>query len=369
MLRHLGRRLGGLALCALALTGAPASAQSTEAVAPSAACAGRDLLAEVPAADLAEIRARADAAPYSRGILWQATKGDQRIVIAGTYHFGDRRHDATLTRLGPEIARAATVLVEAGPDEEKQLEEALRADPTLMSDPTGPTLPERLDAADWKRLSEAMEARGIPTAVASKLRPWYVATMLGLSPCMLQQAAAGLADKGLDYMVIGAAGDAGVPVRALEPWDTLFSVFAGMTPGDEVDMIRSALPQAEEADDYAFTLTEAYFAGDVWLLWEFGRYDAYRRSGLSRAEVDKMMDLTQRQLMDNRNRAWIAPLTEAAAEAARQHKQVVAAFGALHLPGEQGVLRLLENGGWAVTPLGPAARPQPKPDEPTEAPT
>ena len=60
------------------------------------------------------------------------------------------------------------------------------------------------------------------------------------------------------------------------------------------------------------------------------------------------MALAQERLMDRRNRAWIAPLTQAAEAAAPKGTEVVAAFGALHLPGEEGVLRLLERDGWTV---------------------
>lgn len=314
------------------------------------ACAGRDLMADVPPARMAEMQAAADAVPFSRGLFWQAKKGEARIILAGTYHFGDDRHDAAVTRLRPVIARAGALLVEAGPKEEARLAEALRADPALMADPAGAVLPGKLGRADWHRLAAAMQARGVPPETAAHLRPWYLATMLGLSPCMLRQAAEGGDTGGLDHRLIAAAESEGTPIRALEPWDTLFSVFAGMTPTEQLDMLRAALPQAEHADDYATTLTEAYFSGNVWLLWEFGRYDAYDTSGLSRAEVDKLTDLTRRQLMDNRNHAWIAPLTQAAQAAAAQGKPVVAAFGALHLPGEAGVLRLLERDGWQVEP-------------------
>ena len=53
-------------------------------------------------------------------------------------------------------------------------------------------------------------------------------------------------------------------------------------------------------------------------------------------------------LMHDRNRAWIDPMTGAANMAAASGKGVVAAFGALHLPGEKGVLRLLEQEGWTI---------------------
>ena len=117
-----------------------------------------------------------------------------------------------------------------------------------------------------------------------------------------------------------------------------------MSPG------RAALPAAAHADDYAVTLTDAYFAGDTWLIWEFGRHDAYKTSGLGRAAVDAQVALMQTNVMDDRNRVWVAPLTEAAETAAAKGKGVVAAFGALHLPGENGVLRLLEREGWTVSP-------------------
>ena len=58
------------------------------------------------------------------------------------------------------------------------------------------------------------------------------------------------------------------------------------------------------------------------------------------------------RLMDNRNRAWIAPLLAGAEAAARDGRGIVAGFGALHLPGRNGVLALLAQQGFTVTPLG-----------------
>lgn len=117
-------------------------------------------------------------------------------------------------------------------------------------------------------------------------------------------------------------------------------------------MIRAALPAARLADDYAATSLEAYFRGDIWQLWEFGRLDARENSGLPSEAVDRQMQLAEDRLMTRRNRSWIGPLTRAAEAAAAEGKPVVAAFGALHLPGETGVLRLLEAEGWTITEGG-----------------
>lgn len=342
------RKLVTLALYAALLFGAAGPASASP---PSTICAGEDLIAAMAPPQRAALDAAVASVPHAQGILWQATRGDARITIVGTYHFPDPRHAPLVARLTPEIAAAAALFVEAGPQEEARLAAALAEDPTLMADTDGPTLAERLAPADWHALSRAMEARGFPAVLTSRMRPWYVATMLSLSPCMMRQAAEKGDAGGLDHQLIDVAVQTGTPVTALEPWDTLFDIFAGLSDAEEMDMIRSALPSAAHADDYATTLLNAYFKGDIWQIWEFGGQEARDAPGMSAQQVEAQMQLTQDRLMNRRNRAWIAPLTAGAQDAAKRGKAVVAAFGALHLPGEAGVLRLLERDGWTVAAL------------------
>ena len=54
----------------------------------------------------------------------------------------------------------------------------------------------------------------------------------------------------------------------------------------------------------------------------------------------------QEAVMDGRNRKWIPVLTDAAREG-----PVLAAFGALHLSGDEGVLALLQAEGFALERL------------------
>ncbi|TJZ94084.1 TraB/GumN family protein [Paracoccus gahaiensis] len=316
-----------------------------------AACEGQNLFDTMPPERAAAIEAATEGVPYRRGLLFEARQGDRHIILAGTYHFADSRHQVMVDRLRPMIAEAQALYVEAGPEEEAHLAEALTADPTLMVDPDGPTLPERLSTPEWQALAAAMSDRGTPAVIAAKMRPWYVAMMLGVSPCMVRTMAETGDAGGLDHLLVAEAEAAGTPIRALEPWDTIFGLFQGLTPQQELDMIRAGLPAAGYADDYAVTLTDAYFDGDVWKIWEFGRFDALANSGLPEAEVDRQMTLAQTRLMDDRNRAWIAPLTRGAAEAASEGQGIVAAFGALHLPGAAGVLALLEAEGFAIRRL------------------
>lgn len=322
------------------------------AAAQASVCEGQNLFQTMAPERLAAIEAATEAVPFRRGLLFRATRGEKEMLLVGTYHFDDPRHAGLLARVAPEIDKAAALFVESGPGEQAQLTEAMTRDPTLMVDPTGPTLPERLTPDEWDTLSQALSDRGIPAIMASRMRPWYVSMMLGISPCMIRQMAeaGGVAD-GLDHKLMDRAESQDLPIRALEPWDTVFSLFDDLTPEQELDMIRANLPAASHADDYAVTLTDAYFEGDVWKIWEFARNDAYENSGLDHAEIDAQLELVQSRLMDDRNRAWIEVLIDGANEASQDGRGIVAGFGALHLPGEAGVLNLLAQEGFRIERL------------------
>lgn len=316
----------------------------------AAACHGRDLFTAMPVSDRAALQAEAAAVPHSQGLIWRAERGDARMVVVGTYHLDDPRHDALAARLAPELADAALLLVEAGPDEQEALKSALAADPSLYLDAEGPTLIARLGAAEWDRLRAAMAARNIPAAIASRMRPWYASLMLGIAPCVLEgMAEGGIA--GLDQRLMAQAEDAGIPVRALEPWDTLFSIFADLAPDDEIELIRTALAGADLADDMVATMADAYFAGRGWKIWLLQRHLAEAAGLQSPSELAEQFALTQEVLLTRRNRAWLGLMREAAEAAARDGKPVVIAVGLLHLPGEAGVLALLEGEGWRVEAL------------------
>lgn len=304
-----------------------------------AACNGRDLIAALPAAERAVLTAAADAVPFARGNLWRATRGDQVIHLVGTYHFDDPRHEATAHRLAPILAGATVLLVEAGPDEEAKLRAEMARRPEFMFLTEGPTLPDLLSEAEWQALSAAVRARGIPAFLAAKFRPWYMAVMLNMPPCAMADLKRGM--QGLDHRLIQDARARGLPVRALEPFDTLFSVFDTLDPQEELDMIRATLLLADRAEDMAATLANAYFAGQSRLIWEFTVAEARRIPGMTEAEIDRQFRLTEDVLMNARNRAWIPVLLEAAATGAP-----VAAFGALHLSGREGVLQLLQDAGF-----------------------
>jgi uncharacterized protein len=308
-----------------------------------AQCEGENILESLPPGELAALQARADAAPFAQGNFWRASRGDAEITIIGTYHLGDARHDRTMEALGPLITEARTVLVEAGPEEEAKLMARMAEDPSGMLIMSGPSLMEQLPPEDWARLSKAMEERQIPSFMAAKFQPWYISVLLSVPPC----AMASLTEQtGLDHQVMAAAKNAGVPIRALEPYDTVLRLFGGMAAQDQIEMVKTSLVMESRAADSAVTLADAYFAENCRIVWELLQDQALTLPGYTPERVESEFGMMEEMLMNSRNRAWIPVLEGAATEG-----PVLAAFGALHLSGEEGVLNLLAREGWALERL------------------
>lgn len=306
-------------------------------------CVGQNLLNALPEADRAALQARADAAPFAQGNLWRATKGDAEITIVGTYHLGDARLATTMQVIDPMIAESTTVLVEAGPEEEAQLMARMADDPSGMLVTSGPSLMEQLPPGDWARLQKAMDARQIPGSMAARFQPWYVSILLSVPPC----AMASLAEQdGLDKRVIAAAEQASVPIRALEPYDTVLKLFGDMPARAQIEMVQTALVMEDRAADSSITLADAYFAQNSRVVWELLQDQALDLPGYTLERVDLEFGMMEEALMNGRNRNWL-PVIEAAADAG----PVFAAFGALHLSGNDGVLNLLAGRGWVLERL------------------
>jgi len=308
-----------------------------------AQCAGQNILESLPPQALADLAAQSEARPYSKGNFWRATRRDQILILAGTYHLGDPRHDTTLARLQPYLDTATTLLVEAGPAEEAALRDRMAADPgTMMGDASG-GLADQLGPDDWARLSSALLQRGIPSSLSARLRPWFVSMMLSIPPCALPLAAQ---NAGLDRRLIKQAQTRSIRITALEPYDTALNLFDGLTAEQQLTMIRTALAVEDRAADMLRTTSDAYFAGESRLIWDLNRLLTDQLPGADPVRNAIEFAALEQTLITARNQSWL-PILEGAAE----NGPALAAFGALHLSGENGVLALLDRAGFTLTPL------------------
>ena len=324
-------------IIALALTVAGGAAQ--------ALCRGPSLMDRLSSAQQDALDARVAAMPFAQGLFWQAERDGQVVTLVGTMHVHDPRLDAVLDRALPLLDDTGLLLLEITPAEQARMQDELARDPSLMFLTDGPTLPELLDEATWATLADAARARDIPPFLAAKFRPWFLMLSLSVPACAAGHLGADKA--GLDIALMEAAGDRGLAMAALEPWDTLFTIFESGPMEEQLGFLRLGVLDAGLQEELFVAMLDGYFAGKVGEVWELGRIALDDLPGVTAAEGEALFAATEDRLLTQRNHAWIPVIEEAAA----RHGRVTVAAGAAHLPGRDGVLALLRSRGWTVTPL------------------
>lgn len=310
------------------------------AVAEAAQCDGTDLIVALPQEAQDDLRAEAEAMPYPEGLLWRATRGDTEITLFGTYHFPHEQTQAHLEALRPMIAEAEAVYLEISNADQDAMQEALSEDPSLMFITEGDTLPDLLGDEDWALFADEMRARAIPPFFAARFKPVWAAMMLGIGPCEARNGA--MDGDGIDHLIGEYAAELGNPSRSLEDFRTLMGMLDAFEMDQQLDMIRLFFAWRGSPDDMAYTLRQRYLSEQVALIWAFSE-----RVSLDFGGEGAARDFAQfeEMLLTQRNTDWIEVL-----RAAPEQRLFVAA-GAAHLPGETGVLRLLENEGFTIERL------------------
>lgn len=305
-----------------------------------AACQGDDLRDALTPQQHAGMEAEIAAAPFGRGNYWIARRGSRTVHVIGTLHVNDPRMDALERRLAPVIAGADLLLLEASPAEKAAFERELGLTPELTLITEGPSLIDRLPPQEWQALSEQLHRQGIPPWMAAKMRPWFRAMSLSIPRCVMQ-----VKDyrNGLDLRLAALADRAGVAVRSLEdPMDVIRMLDADPLE-EQIRHLRIYTALLGGGEDLFQTTAEAYFDQEPLAALLLSRQAFLGTEGLPQAERRQLWQRSMRGLLDQRNRAWI-PVIEAAAG-----ETIVVAAGALHLPGEAGVLNLLQQQGYALS--------------------
>ena len=308
-----------------------------------AACAGNDLRPTLGPEEQARLQTALDDMPFANGNHWKATKGDATLHLIGTMHLADPRLDAPLARLQSVIERADLLLLEMTSEDEKALQDRLTTDPSLLLMPDA-TLPDLLSESQWDQMSEALNARGLPPFMAARFQPWYVSVILAVPPCA---NAMDLSAGGLDARLEDIAKTQGIPRAALEDVQTIFSAFADQPRDIQIDMMLSALVDPAINEDLFATLLASYFDEAPAEGWAVSAILAERYSPIPSDTAAEIFATMEKELLIDRNHAWIPVLLDAA----NRHDTIVAAFGAAHLPGRDGVLALLQAEGFALERL------------------
>lgn len=310
-----------------------------------AACVGENLVEKYRGEDPAAIDAmfsRAHGVANGTGNLWEIrAPGVEPSYLVGTFHAADAI-ELVPDRVWDLLNGAKTAVFEVDAEQRAALEHRLHTDPSYILDGEAPPLADRLPPGTVADVTAALRARGMSLEAATQMRPWFLMSLLGFPPCHLLASARGA--EPLDHVMADRALDQGIPVLGLETFDQAIDALRGIDPDSLWEEIALAASADAMAEDVYRTNLDLYAQGETQAILEFAYWvsDRLYPDRDNRTRIDAMMG----RILDYRNRRWMSRLTGAVDQGG-----AFIAVGALHLPGDAGLVELLRQQGYKVSKL------------------
>ncbi len=308
-----------------------------------ARCAGKDLTDSIRAADpatYAEIAARAAAVPNGEGVLWRVTRDDlPPSYLFGTYHLDQVANLPVAQHAETLAARARLMFVEISEAEQEEMATAFHANPGMIVNDRAVPLSDWLEPSLLTAAEALLPRYGLNMPTASLIQPWMLNLMIALPPCMIAAQQNGMLS--MDHELARAAESAGVPVQGVETWQEQISIFADAPLEDQRDGLRLSLASPHDPEDMQATMAALYAKGEVMMLWELSL--AAARDLVTDRDIDAVAAEWWDVVATRRNAVMAERALPDFAEGG-----VFMAVGALHLPGEAGLVELLRAEGFKV---------------------
>jgi uncharacterized protein YbaP (TraB family) len=315
-----------------------------QAAAEPPACTGTDLMAKFKSehpSEYEKVMAETKAIPNGDAIFWKIEHDSLAPSwLLGTAHVTDPR----VTGLKPEMqeafdyADAVALELKEIANPAKSALSAL-ANAKYMVLPPGQTLWDLIPDTEEHFIRNNVNVP--PNAIDGFFgyQPWVVAAALSVPLCETQRAAAGL--KPLDMQLAADAENNGIPLHGLETMEEQLSVLSGMSMDQQVAYLLAAARSGDQIADQFETLINLYDKRLIAALIPLmKRLDPQDVSG------QKVMTFMEQDLIAKRNQT----MASRAADLLRRGN-VFIAVGALHLPGEEGLVELIRKAGYKVSPV------------------
>lgn len=306
-------------------------------------CTGKDVIAEMRQSDpLAHRRliASGDKLANGEGLFWRIERhGLAPSFLFGTMHATDDR----ATNLPPLLRRALagvdTVIVESldALDTERSAR-ALKESRAFVLYADGRGLAERLSPGRRAELARELAPAGIKLEAAGAMKPWMVAVALSVPAC---ENARRQQEQFVDAVLADLARAQGKRLVGLETMPEQLAAFDAIDERLQIEFLISAARLAPRMNDIFVTMTNLYLEGRI------GRLKALSIVLAEQTGVSKEAnDAFNRELVDLRNERMFARALPHV-----EQGPVLIGVGALHLPGEGGLVERFRDAGFTVNRL------------------
>lgn len=269
-----------------------------------------------------------------KSLLWEISGNGlkQPSYLFGTYHLLGDKFLSEVPEVQQPFAEAKGVVVELVLDSSKLMNVMMSK--AIM---TNNRLSSLLSPADFHRVDSVLRSiSGYELKMFDMFKPAQVSVMLMLFQAQKEnpdlQKHAGTA---LDVHFASVAKKNGVPVTPLETMEEQFDMlYNHFTIEEQAKQLLEMVNQKDVTAKFSTEMTKLYFEKDVMGLGEL--MAAYP------AEVTGNLDY----MLKDRNIKWMKALPDLM----KIGSQFIA-VGAGHLPGENGLIALLQTQGYKVTPV------------------
>lgn len=306
-------------------------------------CVGKDLLSELALSDrplFDRLLSQANSTENGNALLWKIEKpGKAPSHLFGTVHLTDERVTKLSDKTRSALSASSTVLLEAADVSPAATATALTAAAKSAMFTDGKTLDTLLTAEEFQRVSKAADKAGIPGALARVYRPWIVSMLIASSECERRNVQSGV--NVLDMAIAEEAKVLGKPVAGLETIEQQLAALSAVPDDEQIGMLRANLALADRTDDLMETMVNLYLNRRMGAAWPL-QLALAEKAGIG---ADAFAGFKQRLIIERNSKMRDAALPYLAAGGA------FIAVGALHLPDKTGLVTLLREAGYNVTPV------------------
>ncbi|MEP4888755.1 MAG: TraB/GumN family protein [Aliiglaciecola sp.] len=260
--------------------------------------------------------------------LWKVSKGNDHVIIGGTIHVLSEK-DYPLPEKFEKAYEASNTLVFESDISKMNSPEFQQQSLQYILLQDGKTIKDFLSEKTYKALEVHLQERNLSVQQFSNLKPSFLSVTLS----MIELQMMGVSSAGVDaYYSAKGIGDQ-KQIDWFEQPEEQMAMLADMGKGEEDAMIAYGLKDVANIKEMMPKLIEAWRAGDLQKLAELGIDEMAR-------DYPDIYD----QLLVQRNKNWIPKIEQFFGN---QQKELIL-VGALHLAGDQSVLKLLQAKGYSV---------------------
>ena len=269
---------------------------------------------------------------FTQGLLWKIETSGSRphggtpSYLFGTMHSDDPRIATVPVQVQQALATSKSFCMEMMTDMTTMINMS-----KSMLFTNGKTLQTVIGEQLFEQLTPLMLKRGIPAQALAMFKPWAVFLTLSAPPQKTGRF--------LDLVLYESAKQQNKPVCGLETAEEQVSVFEGTSLEDQVLLLQQIVKDPGALDQQLEQLTDKYLARDI-----AGLVALSREFNDATPQEQKSAEVFLRRVIDDRN----VRMVERMLPRLKQGSAFIA-VGALHLPGEKGLLQLLTERGYTVS--------------------